>query len=269
MLSPASAILEWSDKMNEYVKVSKYYIGAFVLYFITGLVMCIWPNLTMQLAGTALGIGMLVVGIVHIIVYFTKDHFDGIMHMDLTIGVVLAAFGAFMLIHKDFVGMAIPFGTGILLMIGGISKIQHALDMKKMYFNIWKAVLVVAIILIAAGIILIFDPFREKVLIYFIASFLMIDGLVSIIIMLMMSHRSKQLAKGWTPKERKSDAKKGAVAVPGNYIDAGQAQQASGSGAVPAAPVVHGPQPSMPVSPPSAEDGIPEVPDHITLEIKE
>ena len=252
--------------MKEYVKVSKYYIGAYVLYFITGLIMCIWPNLTMQLLGTALGIGMLVVGIVHIIVYFTRDHFDGIMHMDLTIGVVLAAFGAFMLIHRDFVGMAIPFGTGILLMIGGISKIQHALDMKRLYFSIWKAVLAAAVVLIAAGVVLIYNPFVEKVLIYFIAAFLMLDGIISITVMLMMSHRTKQLAKGWAPKVKTVPQGKPAMQQSAAPV------QAPGGYTQPPTPVNPAPVNPAPVPPAPqnmADDGLPEVPDHITLEIKE
>ena len=228
--------------MNEYQKVSKWMIGAFVLYVITGLVMCIWPNLSMELLGKALGIGMLVVGIVHIILYFTRDHFNGILHMDLTIGVVLASFGAFMLMHSDFVGMAIPFGIGILLLIGGITHIQYALDMRRLYYFRWNICLGIAVLLVAAGLVLLYNPFNEKAMIYFIGGALIVSGISSITCVLLVSHRQKQLAKGWVPKERpEKKAKKGSpdvIDVPAQVITPGASaaagQNAAGAGYHPA-----------------------------------
>ena len=255
--------------LNEYQKISTWYIAAYVLCVITGLVMFIWPNLTLKLLGTALGIGMLVVGVVHIILYFTKDHIDSILHMDLTIGVVLAAFGAFMLMHGDFVGMAIPFGVGILLMIGGISRIQNALDMKRLHFLHWKIMLIVAIILIACGLVLIYNPFREQILLYFIAGSLILNGLVSILCVLLISNRVKKLAKGWLPKHMTvvPAAGNGQAAMP-------SAPPMPGNAAVmPSAPVNSTMQPgesgngamTAPMYGNSGE--VPEVPEKITLEM--
>jgi len=182
--------------MKEYKAVSKWLIILSVLLVATGLVMLIWPNLTISLLGNVLGMGMLIVGIAHIIIYFTKDHFGTVMHMDLTVGVLFASLGAFMLMHADFVSVALPFGIGILLLIGGISKIQYALDMKRIYYSRWYIMLIFAIILILFGILMLYNPFRDHVLVYVIGAALLLDGLLSILSILLISHRTRQIAKG-------------------------------------------------------------------------
>ena len=186
---------------EEKKKSTLWFIVLSVLYVVTGIMILIWPNLTNDLLGKALGIGMLVVGITMIIIYFTKDHMGNIMEMELTRGVVFAAFGAFMLMHADFIEVALPFGMGILLMIGAISKIQYSLDMKRLRFIRWKLLLIFALILLAMGIILIYNPFKNTFLFYYIAIALIVDGTLNIICVLSISHRMKQISRGRFPME--------------------------------------------------------------------
>ena len=173
-----------------------------VLYVITGVLMCVWPNISLDLLGKALGVGMLVVGVTDIIIYFTKDHLAGILEMDLTIGVILAAFGAFLLLHGDFVGVALPFGVGILALIGGISKIQYALDMRQLKIRRWRLLVLVAVAMIIMSMLLIYNPFTEKVLIYVMAVILIAEGLLNIFCILVVSHRVKKINRA-----RASEAK--------------------------------------------------------------
>ena len=187
--------------MKEYSGVSKWYIILCVLFVITGVVMLIWPHLTLDLLGLVLGVGMLVVGIAHILIYFTKDNLGSVLQPDLTVGVILAAFGAFMLMHMDFVPMILPFGAGILLLIGGITKVQYAIDMKRLYFSKWMTLLVFAGILTLLGVLLLYNPFKDNVLIYFIGSCLILDGLLSIVSVLMITHRKKQFDRGKVPSK--------------------------------------------------------------------
>lgn len=182
--------------MKEYNNVSKWFVGLSVLLVVVGIVMVVWPNLTIDLLGAMTGICMLVIGLVYVIMYFTKDHMGEVMQMDLTLGAVLAAFGAFMLMHKDFVSMALPFAAGIVLLIGGITKIQHALDMKRLNFSKWQIMLGLAIAMIVLSLVLLYNPFRERVLIYVMGSGMIVNGGASIVAILMISHRLKKMARG-------------------------------------------------------------------------
>ena len=204
--------------MGEQNRVSKWFVGMAVLLVVVGVVMIVWPNLTMELLGTMIGICLLVVGLAYIILYFTKDHMGNIMQMDLTAGVVLSAFGAFMLMHHDFVSLALPFAAGIVLLIGGISKIQYALDMKRLNFSKWYLMLILASILIVLALVLLYNPFRDKILIYVMGGSMIIDGAASIAAVLLISHRIKKMNRGavYTGRE--------------NLIEEKQVREAGGRG---------------------------------------
>lgn len=166
-----------------------------VFYVIAGIILIFWPDMSMALFCSALGVGMLIVGITHVIIYFTKDHMMNIMQMDLVVGVVCGAFGAFLLLHPEFVETVMPFAVGILLLIGGIVKLQNSIDMKRLRFAHWKVVLVFALLLMILGGLLIYNPFEGRVLLIYIGCSLILDGLVSIVCMLCIAHRMKRIAR--------------------------------------------------------------------------
>ena len=173
---------------------------------IVGIVLLFLPNMTMALLGSISGIGLLVTGITHIVIYFTKDHLASILHMDLTVGVVCGALGAFILMHADFVELAIPFAIGIILLIGSMTKLQYSLDMKRMGLTVWKVILCFSLLMLILGIVFIYNPFVEKVLVYMIAVSLMLDGILNIVCILLISHRLKKIARGQAvmPYDRKN-----------------------------------------------------------------
>ncbi len=185
-----------NNTMENIGKSQKFFIIMSVLFIIVGIVLLIWPNITVDLLGKSIGIGMLVLGVTHLIIYFTRDHMATILQMDLTVGVIMAAFGAFMLMHADFVEMALPFGIGILLLIGAMTTLQYAIDMKRVRIRAFRSYLFFAFVLIILGILLIYNPFSQKVLVYVIAGSLILDGLLNVTSVLILSHRMKKIARG-------------------------------------------------------------------------
>ncbi|MDD2958250.1 MAG: DUF308 domain-containing protein [Lachnospiraceae bacterium] len=178
--------------MEEIKGFRKSFVIISVFYVIAGIVLLFWPAMSIALFCRALGIGMLVIGLTHIVIYFTKDHMMNIMQMDLVIGVVCVAFGAFLLLHPDFVEIALPFAMGILLLIGAITKLQNAIDLKRLMVKHWYIVLVFAVILMILGAILIYNPFSGQVLLIYIGVSLILDGLLNIISMLCIAVRLKK-----------------------------------------------------------------------------
>lgn len=181
--------------MQEEKGFHKSFVVLSVIYVIAGIILLFWPSMSMDIFCKALGIGMLIVGITHVIIYFTKDHMMNIMQMDLVVGVVCGAFGAFLLLHPDFVETAMPFAVGILLLIGAIVKLQNSIDMKRLKFHHWKVVLGFAILMLLMGAVLIYNPFEGRALLIYIGISLILDGMINIICMLWISYRMKKLAK--------------------------------------------------------------------------
>ena len=158
--------------------VSKWYVVLSVLYVLLGVIMLFWPHVTVDILGVVLGVVLLAYGAARIVIYFTKNHFDGIVHMDLTVGVVFGALGGFMLLHRDFVNTVFPFAVAILLLIGAISKLQYALDMKRIEVQRYKVFMIFAVIVFVLGIILVANPFTGHWMIWFIGGSLILEPAV-------------------------------------------------------------------------------------------
>ncbi len=173
-----------------------------VFYVIAGVVLLVWPAMSMELFCRVLGIGTLIVGVAHVLIYITKDHtIMNIMEMDLVVGVVCVAFGAFLLLHPEFVQEILPFAAGIMLLIGAIVKLQNAIDMRRLGFAHWQIMLIFFLVLLVMGAVLIYNPFQGHVLLVFIGAALIIDGSVNIAAMLALSFRMKKLAKAKAAKK--------------------------------------------------------------------
>lgn len=176
--------------------VSKWYVVLSVLYIVVGVIMLLWPNITVDILGIVLGVGLLAYGAARIVIYFTKNHLDGIVHMDLTVGVVFGALGGFMLLHRDFVNTVFPFAVAILLLIGAISKLQYAIDMKRLEVNHFKVFMVCAVIVFVLGLILVANPFTGHWMIWFIGASLIFEGVLNCIAILILSTKLRKTGKG-------------------------------------------------------------------------
>lgn len=181
--------------MEEVRSYSKSYVIISVFYVIAGVVLLFWPDMSIELFSRGLGIGLLVWGLAHIVIYFTKDHISSIMNMDLTTGVICGAFGAFLLLHPEFILTATPFAVGILLLMGSIMKLQNSIDLRRLKFEHWKVILTFAILLFFMGAILIYNPFEGHALVIYIGIALILEGVLDIIAILCISHRLKILSR--------------------------------------------------------------------------
>ena len=185
--------------MKRILESQKFFIVLSVLYIVTGIVILVWPGITLDFLGKAVGIGLLVIGLTHVILYFIRDHMSTIMQMDLTTGVIYASLGAFILMHTDFVEMAIPFAVSILLLIGAMTKVQYSIDMHRLRVKRWYLLLIAAILIGIVGVLLLYNPFKTAVLITMIAVSLIVDGFLNICSILFISSRMKKIARGKMP----------------------------------------------------------------------
>ena len=92
------------------------YIIMSVLFMILGVCLIIWPDCSMAVFCTAVGIMLIVYGCIKIIGYLSKDFYCLAFQFDLAFGVLLAAVGIIIIIRRDVV-VNLIFGIfGILIL---------------------------------------------------------------------------------------------------------------------------------------------------------
>ncbi|MCD8335900.1 MAG: DUF308 domain-containing protein [Lachnospiraceae bacterium] len=183
--------------MKKIREFSKSYIFLSFLYVAIGIVLLLWPSLSLEKLSKGLGIILIVLGATYGVIYFTRDkRQEGFLQVELVIAVVCAAFGVFILLTPEFMSMVLPFAMATVLLLGAIVKIQSTVSMKKLLVRRWYIGLIAALVIIALGIVLLVYPFAsDSQMLLYIGICLILDGLTNLLGLLCIQLRTKKLDK--------------------------------------------------------------------------
>ena len=137
-----------------------------VLYILLGIVALVIPETMQKTLGYLIGIVLIVAGAVSMICYLLRDARDNYYHNEFVFGLVGIVVGVAVLYKVEVIISLIPFILGILVLFRGCSKLQDAIDLKRLSYGSWVGMLVVAVINIILGIVLICNPFKAAVLLF-------------------------------------------------------------------------------------------------------
>ena len=137
-----------------------------VLYILLGIVALVIPEAMQKTLGYLIGIVLIVAGLISIICYLLRDARENYYHNEFVFGLVGMVVGAAVLYKVEVIISLIPFILGILVLFSGCSKLQDAIDLKRLSYGSWAGMLVVAAINIILGIVLICNPFKAAIVLF-------------------------------------------------------------------------------------------------------
>ena len=137
-----------------------------VLYILLGIVALVIPETMQKTLGYLIGIVLIVAGLISIICYLLRDARENYYHNEFVFGLVGMVLGAAVLYKVEVIISLIPFILGILVLFSGCSKLQDAIDLKRLSYGSWAGMLVVAVINIILGIVLICNPFKAAIVLF-------------------------------------------------------------------------------------------------------
>ena len=137
-----------------------------ILYILLGIVALVIPETMQKILGYLIGIVLIVAGLVSMVCYLLRDARENYYHNEFVFGLVGIVLGAAVLYKVEVIISLIPFILGILVLFSGCSKLQDAIDLKRLGYGSWIGMLVVAAINIILGIVLICNPFKAAVILF-------------------------------------------------------------------------------------------------------
>ena len=137
-----------------------------VLYILLGIVALVIPETMQKTLGYLIGIVLIVAGLVSIICYLLRDVRENYYHNEFVFGILGIVLGAVVLYKVEIVISLIPFILGVLVLCSGCSKLQDAIDLKRLGYGSWLGLLIVAAINIILGVVLIYNPFKAAILLF-------------------------------------------------------------------------------------------------------
>jgi len=177
-----SAGVEYRSKM--------YGIVAIIIYFVSGLLLLLFPDLMTDIAAYTISIGLCVAGLIAIIGYIRADVMAGVHGFGLASGLIGLFLGIALLSNPDFIKGALPFLWGIFLLIGGFGKVQFAVDCLRMRDRQWWALLIGAAISFLLGIFAITKPtFVAKIVAQFIGISMLVEAVLDFAALMLMRRR--------------------------------------------------------------------------------
>ena len=144
-------------KLIRYAKAG--YILTAAALVVLGVILAVWPEMSTLIIGYAVGVILLVCGIVRILGYFSNDLFSLAFQFDLALGLFTALLGAVFIAHPTWLSTAIPFLLGAFVLVNGLFTIQTAIDSKKFGMKLWWVALIFAVIESCMGLLMILNPF--------------------------------------------------------------------------------------------------------------
>ena len=149
------------------------YIIMSVLFMILGICLIIWPDCSMAVFCTAVGIMFIVYGAIKIIGYFSRDFYCLAFQFDLAFGVLMAAVGVIIIVRRNLVVN--------LIFADALFKIQTSIDAKKFGLSLWWRILLMAILAGVLGLLLLVRPFEAaEVMMILVGVSLLFEGILNL-----------------------------------------------------------------------------------------
>ena len=147
-----------------------------------GLVLTICPGLASSVVFNAIGIVGIIIGAVHLVRYFMLDAKASLHSNGMFVGLLWLVGGILIITLKGFLLSLLPMFFGLVLLIGGIGKLQYALNFRRMGVSRWYLELACAVLSVVFGVIILINPFNTALLLMRIVGVaLLIEGIQDLI----------------------------------------------------------------------------------------
>ena len=141
--------------LNNIRKNSILALGGFVL---AGILLILFPDKIANIAGYVVGALALGFGVTKVINYFTKKSLKRVTVFGLTIGILSAVTGIYIITKPYVVSDFIVSVFGVIILVDGILKMKNAIELKKSGMEKFIGIILTSLIEILLGIVFIINP---------------------------------------------------------------------------------------------------------------
>lgn len=153
-----------------------------IFLLILGLLLFFKSSATLMGISYLVGGVLIALGIIAIINFLRNQTKDIFVQLNIVYGIVSIVAGIFLVTVPEFIGSIIPVIVGITVIISSSFKVQQALVLKNLDNKYFLPSLIMAIICLACGLVILFNPFASAVVVTrIIGLFIIIYAVLDII----------------------------------------------------------------------------------------
>ncbi len=179
---------------REAKNIKKSLILADVAIIVLGVLMIVFPERSGDFICRAIGVILCVMGVFRVVAYFAYDRSELFSSFALVQGAAFIGFGVYFLARPQFLAAFLTVALALVLIIGGVMKLQYTIDLARMGSSLWWIELIGALIMATLGVVAFLDPFEAASgLMIFIGVSFLVDGIWDMISVLWLSRTVKRL----------------------------------------------------------------------------
>ena len=142
------------DKLKK-IEISM--IFSTIVALVLGLLLTIFPDMSLKILAYIIGISLMVMGGAFIIDYVKGTRLEKITSLSFVLGIIFIGIGLFFIVAHAKLLSFIMVIIGIIFLIKGLCKIQLAMNVRGV-LDSWKYNLIVGVLTITIGLILVLNP---------------------------------------------------------------------------------------------------------------
>ena len=148
------------DVIKKYEKTS---IATSILLIILSLFLIFKPEASLNFIVIVIGVFLALIGIVHMVSYFTSNSTDKTISTELIEGTLYTVIGLFLIFKPNILNQFLGVIVGVWQIIQFIVKFQFAFNLKSLATPSWSLMLITSLLHLVFGLVIIFNPFESVV----------------------------------------------------------------------------------------------------------
>ena len=156
-----------------------------VLFCLLGLLLLLYPGVSVSLVGIAAAIMLIGFGLTKLVGFFSRDLYRLAFQYDLASGILLVALGVMLLMSPDRAMSFLCLILGIAVAVDGWFKVQMSLDARRFGLRSWWLILTTGVLTGLIGLATAFRPTASaEVLMILLGITLLAEGLMTLCVTL-------------------------------------------------------------------------------------
>ncbi len=137
-----------------------------VVCILAGVLLVMFPGASADVISNIIGYSLILSGAVNVVTYFLLDLQVSLFRNDFVIGVVLCLLGILVIVEKEAFQNLIPFLLSIVIVASGVTKLQNAIDMRRLKAKKNMSQVVLALVSIVFGLFVMFGKINGTELLF-------------------------------------------------------------------------------------------------------
>ena len=145
---------------------------------IFGILMIVWPDITVTVIANILGAIFIVSGIYQIVNYFVVKRQNDFFNNGLLVGVISLLIGIAAIVIGENIANVFRIIIGIWMIYESLVRVNTAIKLHSVGVNVWRYVLAIALVMLALGLFVVFNTDALFQLIGWVMVFAGVVGIV-------------------------------------------------------------------------------------------